>query len=275
MKKSFKISALVAVAVLIVGGVWLNFGDDGDNKPLPIARQFNADGTIDYTLVNRDRFNGDVHWILRLPKQLKVKLPEDDNNAMREAYLKRTNDQSESKKRGYIPNFDLSFALTMPDYGLNAKTRLANVEDVIVLDVYGHEYLRKNLDNDVDEVCKLGGEIFPRIFEVIDLTPSDDGKNQKLLRESLLCTNATWARYAVFDEQGGIYGTFGCYKSDQAVCSGSFWLPQERSVSYEFRKIHLSQIHDIHAYIVQFLTKATVSINTIEKNGRKAKPHVN
>jgi hypothetical protein len=89
------------------------------------------------------------------------------------------------------------------------------------------------------------------------------------------CTNATWSRYAVFDKQGFIHGTLECGGADPAVCFAYFWLPQERYVQYHFRKIHLSQIHDIHAYIVQFLTKATVSMNTIEKNGRKAKPHVN
>lgn len=61
-------------------------------------------------------------------------------------------------------------------------------------------------------------------------------------------------------------GQCGDINDEQSICTVSFWISINRIISYKLKKLHLSNIKNIHEKISNKIVEATVSIRKVKKN---------
>jgi len=222
----------------------------------------------------------DQHWVLRFPKELRVFRPEVEQSLA--IY------QQKHRVPFSSPNYMFRFYFAFPDFAMQNKMMSYSRKDMLLVTLFATDRIyepkeqtsryntsfTRQKDPQFNPRCTKDKEIIPSLF----LLKSRTEEERKRVREKYgpapgNCASITNDKsgplyYSVYDALGQIQGAGFCDQSIAQRCQFEFWLPQKRVVKYTFYSQNLSKIHEIHATVVDLLTKATdknKSINMFDK----------
>jgi len=222
----------------------------------------------------------DQHWVLQFPKELRVFRPEVEQTLAIYRQKHRVPFSS--------PNYMFRLYFAFPDFAMQNKMMSYSRKDMLLVTLFATDKIyepkeqtrryntsfTRQKDPRFNPRCTKDKEIIPGLFQLKSRTEEE----RKRVREKygptpgncVSISNDTSGPlyYSVYDTLGQIQGAGSCDQSIAQRCKFEFWLPQKRVVEYTFYSQNLSKIHEIHATVVDLLTKATdrnKSINMFDK----------
>jgi hypothetical protein len=263
MKRLLKIVAVTVVAAAVYGGYLLKKPTGPWQHPY-VPPHENADGTIDYTLVDKPRRESDgSYWILRFPKEWDV-VPSEAEDPGAVQLPNGTVVDFNSVPNDHVKiNFDYQTLTPM-----KKGERLKDNEDLRLI-ARGNPRLflskeqLETLRRETEQNCNKIGEPLVGVVEYEVRKPERE-HNPGCFVGWLV--HATFTGYLIFDEARNYIAEFNCTDPSEGqlyVCSGSIELSNKFTAQFGFRtpqKIMPAKLKEITFFARDFFEKSTVKI---------------
>lgn len=244
--RPFRLIAFLVITLVLAGGWYWLHKHNMSPRVAGIPPQENADGTIDYTLVNWVA-DPPPYWVLRFPKKAHVIGDEEDPKPRFPAGL---------FTHPIGKNNNIRVFLTIPDFKfLTEKSRSADDSVVTVIlppPVYIRPYRLKDWEREnINDECKLVGELAPGVFEYGGSRGGAFG---------FLCSNIGRHKgkpIIVRDKSGKLIGDGACIM-ESGKCTINLHFNEYGTASTYFHVQNISKAPKLHDAVAAMLKQITV-----------------
>ena len=274
--------ALAGVAALI-GYQWWSY-----QQSLGIPPRENADGTIDYTLVDPEAHINGIgqppvrkEWVLRFPKDVYI-------SGVEQSKVRRFEINGVSLRTDEDPNRSFSFYLNFEDFSFMGEARQSENPDVlrvrllseylkygIVAEKPGHtSYAQRHFAHN-DRNCTKEKELAPGVFQLRQATqeeardaisqaasPAQLTSRYNLELEPKCNIQSNSIRISLYSLDNKPVGAGLCHERDNETvgeCRIRLWLPQNRLAVFFFSQTRIGQLQEAYEAVSRILARSTVS----------------
>jgi hypothetical protein len=279
MKKAF----VALIAIILIAGIGYYLARPADPLLSGIPPRENADGTIDYTLVNKWLYDKEpTYWVLRFPNDQYVRTSEnwtgDYKNSSNSVGLHtRPNQYIEL----YFKDNSLENYLLKSEFG--HSDRAGRIE----VTVWAEENISATNDGqslgtgsvrDVNKHCKLVERIAPGVLLYANDVENNDGSIEQAGCAGVGYDHPGYieAYVLVQNAKGNPVGEFNCGVSQTAVtprtCLGRFVIGTARMISVSFDYGLLPKALELRGSIEEYLMSKSIKVDTSETMRKQLEP---
>jgi hypothetical protein len=284
VKERWIVLAGLAVVAVLAGHKWWS----SYQQSLGIPPRENADGTIDYTLVDPEAHINGIEkppvrkeWVLRFPKDVYI-------SGVEQKKVRRFEINGVSLRTDQDPNRSFSFYLNFEDFSFLGEERQSDDPDVlrvrleseylkygIVAEKPGHTSYAERHFALFDRNCTKEKELAPGVFKLRQSTQEEVRRavarissspeivsRYKPELEPRCYISTDSIRISLYNLQNKPVGSGLCWERDDETigqCNLTIWLSSNRMAGLFFKQVKIGQLQEAYEAVARMLAQATVS----------------